>query len=226
MFFRYSLRLLLSKSFTLKDKIPVVCKSVGDFGDDFEIGKTYLIYMSTGEPRIYSRGSKEWFFKNTDDLINLPKFRINGEHVKRRGKMGTRFSKYDSGTAMVDKLNDMDEDIENLTDGLSSEDTTGEENMLPERIIFRLNGVSLSEEKLVELNQAVSTGEVVAIDLVHLLGQSEEIKKLNLGKDALVKSIDIVDGQLRMKIKKGAVTKESNGQIAKALQELISGDND
>lgn len=202
----YNIFRLLQKKFK-SDKSVVTCVDCGDM--NFTEGKEYKIYLSQDLPRIYDDVRKQ-HFHNSPDIKEI----LDSEDDDWDDPELPTFKVYHG---VIDRINNNIDD-ETL---LNHNNVTNDKENNMKRLISRLNGITLSQENLVELRQDVSERATIQIDLVTLLQSSEQIKKLRLGEDSILNSIEFKNDQMFMNLSVGRVNKEDTGAIIKALQDLV-----
>lgn len=98
----------------------------------------------------------------------------------------------------------------------------GESMCLSTKGVNKLNGLKVGEEKFVELTQSSSEAKTITVDLVSLLSGTEAFKALGLGKDALLKAVDLSGDSLSIKLSLGEVVREENAMMQAALIQLVN----
>lgn len=192
-----------------RDKTVVECVHEGDW-DNFTKGKQYKIYLSTGKPRIYDDGSKQYVAHSIgyDDEDELPMFRVHAKTLME--------GSYDDDPSGMKGLFD-DDELEEAYKTLQKP----KEATMNTRVVNRLNGISLSEENLLELRQDSGHKQSVNLDIVALLKEASVIKELKLGEEALLESLKINNDTLELRVSIGKVVREENSAVWKAIEGLV-----
>lgn len=95
------------------------------------------------------------------------------------------------------------------------------DEMLSKTAINKLNGLKKGEEQLVELTQSVSEGKNLKLDLAKIIAESKAVKDLNLGKDALLTGVSIVQDRIDLFVSVGEVEKEETQVVLANLQKKL-----